>query len=152
MDYRKKFLREYPGINEGLTDEEANLLKSEFNEKFGVELPAEYLTFLKLVNGYDCDLITFYGYNTDTYGSERGYVDPKIDIMCQKHFKAKMQKHFKVKIFLGDDSYGNPIYYRMNGITWDLFCLERFEPGSDYSEVIEFLSFEELLEYVFGML
>ena len=128
-------------MNKGLTDEEARCLKSEFYEKFDVELPDEYVTFLKSMNGYSHDLIDFYGYNADTYCSERGYVAPDLDIMSQPHSKKR--------IYLGEDSSGNPFFYRMNDITIDLFCLERFESGSLYSEVIEFLSFEELKEYVF---
>ena len=138
-------------MNKGLTDDEAKLLKSEFYEKFGVELPEEYLSFLRQANGYDYDLITFYGYNTDTYDSKRGYVNPNMDIMLQKHnIDITHQKHIKVRIFLGEDQSGNPFYYRMNGIYRDLFCLERFEAGSLYSEVIEFLSFDDLLEYIFS--
>ena len=133
-------------MNKGLTGDELSALKSEYYEKFGVELPEEYLAFLKSMNGYDQDLITFYGYNADTYGSERGHVGPDMDIMRQQHSQRS-----KKRIYLGEDSSGNPFFYRMNDITIDLFCLERFEPGLDYSEVIEFLSFEELQEYVFGV-
>ena len=131
-------------MNKGLTGDEASLLKSEFYEKFGLELPEEYLSFLKRVNGYDQDLITFYGYNADTYGSEIGFVGPDLDIFRQQNQQRKD------RIYLGEDSSGNPFYYHMNGITRDLFCLDHFESGSLYSEVIEFLSFEEMLDYIFA--
>ena len=131
-------------MNKGLTGNEASLLKTEFYEKFGLELPEEYLSFLKRVNGYDYDLITFYGYDSDTYSSERGFVGPDLDIFRQQHQQRKN------RIYLGEDSSGNPFYYRMNGITRDLFCLDHFESGSLYSEVIEFLSFEEMLDYIFA--
>ncbi|MDR2569075.1 MAG: hypothetical protein LBD23_02095 [Oscillospiraceae bacterium] len=128
-------------LNDGLSDEETKTLSRSFADRYDLILPDEYLTFLKMTNGFDCYPVTIFGYNSETYGFERGHIGSDMDIFQNTH-----RDH---KIYLGDDC-GNPFYYRIGYRYGYAFVLEKFESGANYSEKHDYTSFISMLEDIFS--